>query len=61
MNLPKFTLNDIPLFLMIVSDLFPGTELPKRKYDDLVVNLTEVCKENNWVPKDVLLNMNRIY
>lgn len=46
---------------MIVSDLFPGTELPKRKYDDLVVNLTEVCKENNWVPKDVLLNMNRIY
>ena len=27
-NLPKFTINDIDLFLGIINDLFPGTVIP---------------------------------
>ena len=55
-NLPKFTLNDIPLFLMIVSDLFPGVNMPLRSNQVLLNNMKEVCQENNWLPKDVTIN-----
>lgn len=35
MNLPKFVFADVPLFLGLIDDLFPGLDCPRVRYDKL--------------------------
>jgi dynein heavy chain len=50
-NVPKFTSNDIPLFLGIINDLFPGTVLPQIDYGVLLRALEDACAIKNLQPK----------
>ena len=55
-NIPKFTFNDVPLFLSITSDLFPGIKLPDIDYGKLEGALKSVCAELNLIPEEGFLN-----
>eukprot|EP00976_Prorocentrum_cordatum_P067883 1178917-Prorocentrum_minimum.AAC.1 len=35
MNLPKFVFDDVPLFLGLINDLFPGLDCPRVRYPQL--------------------------
>eukprot|EP00360_Condylostoma_magnum_P000168 CAMPEP_0168313326 /NCGR_PEP_ID=MMETSP0210-20121227/1313_1 /TAXON_ID=40633 /ORGANISM="Condylostoma magnum, Strain COL2" /LENGTH=129 /DNA_ID=CAMNT_0008268739 /DNA_START=4574 /DNA_END=4963 /DNA_ORIENTATION=- len=50
-NVPKFTSNDIPLFLGITNDLFPGVTKPEIDYGELFEALDNAAAELNLQAK----------
>ncbi|XP_045510942.1 dynein axonemal heavy chain 7 [Colias croceus] len=51
-NLPKFLEHDVPLFMGIIGDLFPGLPLPQAGLPHLVACLREVCGPLNLQAND---------
>ncbi|KAG8456021.1 hypothetical protein GDO86_001999 [Hymenochirus boettgeri] len=49
MNLPKFVFEDVPLFLGLISDLFPGLDCPRVRYPDFNDAVEEALQENNYI------------
>jgi dynein heavy chain len=51
-NLPKFTSADLPLFMGIIGDLFPGVEPPPSNTGNLVTAMKEIAVKNGLQPID---------
>jgi dynein heavy chain, axonemal len=60
-NIPKFLEQDLPLFFGIISDLFPGIEVPKNVYPDLEraindnLELEKMQKPSSFIVKIIQL------
>ena len=50
MNIPKFVKTDVPLFLGLLDDLFPGLECPRVGHAGLKAAIIEVLEENHMRP-----------
>ena len=49
MNLPKFVFEDVPLFLGLISDLFPGLDCPRVRYPSFNDAVEDILEENRYV------------
>ena len=56
MNLPKFVYEDVPLFLGLITDLFPGLDCPRVRYPKFndAVEETLVRNNNIMLPQQVI-------
>ncbi|XP_015730363.1 dynein heavy chain 12, axonemal isoform X2 [Coturnix japonica] len=54
-NEPKFWSCDIPLFMGITSDLFPGITLPEADYRDFLECVNECCIQHNVQPVEAFV------
>lgn len=49
MNLPKFVFEDVPLFLGLISDLFPGLDCPRVRYPNFNDAVEQTLEENKYI------------
>ncbi|KAJ2948630.1 hypothetical protein O0L34_g7885 [Tuta absoluta] len=52
MNYPKFVFEDMPLFLGLIKDLFPGLDCPRVGYPDFNSAVVEVLRRGGYVELD---------
>jgi dynein heavy chain len=56
-NTPKIPTNDIPIFLRLISDLFPGLPDLKTKVNvNLYKNVVDVCKNNSLQSEETFIS-----
>lgn len=49
MNLPKFVYDDVPLFLGLIGDLFPGLDCPRVRYPNFNDAVEEALEKHKYI------------
>ncbi|XP_077995609.1 dynein axonemal heavy chain 10-like isoform X2 [Glandiceps talaboti] len=49
MNQPKFVFEDVPLFLGLIADLFPGLDVPRVRYPNFNDAVEQVLVDNSYL------------
>ena len=49
MNLPKFVYDDVPLFLGLIGDLFPGLDCPRVRYPNFNDAVEESLEKHKYI------------
>ena len=49
MNMPKFVFEDVPLFLGLISDLFPGLDCPRVRYPKFNDAVEGILQKNKYI------------
>lgn len=49
MNYPKFVYEDMPLFLNLIQDLFPGLDCPRVGYPEFNAAVKIILEKDNYV------------
>lgn len=49
MNFPKFVFEDVPLFLGLLKDLFPGVECPRLGFPELADAAKKVLEKDDFI------------
>eukprot|EP00048_Salpingoeca_helianthica_P012902 m.192947 g.192947 ORF g.192947 m.192947 type:complete len:4011 (+) comp15437_c5_seq118:82-12114(+) len=49
MNLPKFVFEDVPLFLGLIRDLFPGLDCPRVRYENFNAAVEQVLADGKYI------------
>ena len=62
MNLPKFVFEDVPLFLGLIGDLFPGLDCPRVRYPKFNDAVEAALVENKYIllPHQVIIDLTRL-
>lgn len=50
MNLPKFVFDDVPLFLGLITDLFPGLKCHRVTYPEFSKAIEEEMRIKSYIP-----------
>lgn len=53
MNMPKFVFDDVPLFIGLINDLFPGLKADRVGYEDLKEKIVEEMKKYKYDHTDL--------
>lgn len=59
MNLPKFVFDDVPLFLGLITDLFPGLKCHRVTYPEFSKAIEEEMRIKSYIPLENQVSKNK--